>query len=100
MICYPNGVPNQVDGSEPEVKQIIQRVLQNLDMWGLRVSLLELQLLFKQATTQAVRTAREPEQYQSIKKKMSERPIIENVIRLCNNTYQFQPDMGGGGLVM
>ncbi|XP_034328936.1 mediator of RNA polymerase II transcription subunit 12-like protein isoform X5 [Magallana gigas] len=53
MICYPNGVPNQVDGSEPEVKQIIQRVLQNLDMWGLRVSLLELQLLFKQATTQA-----------------------------------------------
>lgn len=28
---------------------------------------------------------------------MSERPIIENVIRLCNNTYQFQPDMGGGG---
>lgn len=27
---------------------------------------------------------------------MSERPIIENVIRLCNNTYQFQPDMGGG----
>lgn len=79
MICYPNGVPNQVDGSEPEVKQIIQRVLQNLDMWGLRVSLLELQLLFKQATTQAVRAAREPEQYQSIKK-MSERPIIENVI--------------------
>lgn len=69
MICYPNGVPNQVDGSEPEVKQIIQRVLQNLDMWGLRVSLLELQLLFKQATTQAVRAAREPEQYQSFKKK-------------------------------
>lgn len=28
---------------------------------------------------------------------MSERPIIENVIQLCNNTYQFQPDMGGGG---
>ncbi|XP_056005371.1 mediator of RNA polymerase II transcription subunit 12-like protein isoform X2 [Ostrea edulis] len=53
MICYPNGVPNQVDGSEPDVKQIIQRVLQTLDMWGLRVSLLELQLLFKQATTQA-----------------------------------------------
>ncbi|XP_062609383.1 mediator of RNA polymerase II transcription subunit 12-like protein isoform X4 [Saccostrea cucullata] len=53
MICYPNGVPNQVDGSEPDVKQIIQRVLQTLDMWGLRVSLLELQLLFKQATTQS-----------------------------------------------
>nr|XP_022287518.1 mediator of RNA polymerase II transcription subunit 12-like protein isoform X2 [Crassostrea virginica] len=52
MICYPNGVPNQVDGSEPDNKQIIQRVLQNLDIWGLRVSLLELQLLFKQATTQ------------------------------------------------
>lgn len=30
---------------------------------------------------------------------MTERPIIENVIQLCNNTctYQFQPDMGGGG---
>lgn len=56
MICYPNGVPNQVDGSEPDNKQIIQRVLQNLDIWGLRVSLLELQLLFKQATTQQVRT--------------------------------------------
>lgn len=55
MICYPNGVPNQVDGSEPDNKQIIQRVLQNLDIWGLRVSLLELQLLFKQATTQQVR---------------------------------------------
>ena len=45
-----------MDGSEPDNKQIIQRVLQNLDIWGLRVSLLELQLLFKQATTQQVRT--------------------------------------------
>lgn len=28
---------------------------------------------------------------------MSERSIIENVIGLCNYTYQFQPDMGEGG---
>jgi len=54
MICYPHGIPNQVEGSEPDNKQIIHRILQTLNQWGLRVSLLELQLMFKQATTQTV----------------------------------------------
>ncbi|XP_069105326.1 mediator of RNA polymerase II transcription subunit 12-like protein isoform X3 [Argopecten irradians] len=53
MICYPHGIPNQVEGSEPDNKQVIQRILQTLNQWGLRVSLLELQLMLKQATTQS-----------------------------------------------
>ncbi|GFO22710.1 mediator of RNA polymerase ii transcription subunit 12-like, partial [Plakobranchus ocellatus] len=53
MICYPSGVPNQVEGCEPENKHVIQRVLQTLDQWTLRVSWLELQLLFKRALSQA-----------------------------------------------
>jgi hypothetical protein len=54
MICYPNGVPNQVDGSDPDTKQNIHRVLQNLNLWDFRVCVLELQLMFKQCATQAV----------------------------------------------
>ncbi|XP_067668814.1 mediator of RNA polymerase II transcription subunit 12-like protein [Haliotis asinina] len=52
MICYPKGVPNQVEGSEPDNKQVILRILETLDQWSLRVSWLEVQLMFKQATTQ------------------------------------------------
>jgi hypothetical protein len=43
--------------SEPENKQVIQRILQMLDPWTLRISLLELNLMFKkQATTTTVST--------------------------------------------
>lgn len=52
MICYPSGVPNQVEGCEPENKHVIQRVLQTLDQWTLRVSWLELKLLFNRAQSQ------------------------------------------------
>ncbi|XP_041350095.1 mediator of RNA polymerase II transcription subunit 12-like protein isoform X2 [Gigantopelta aegis] len=52
MICYPSGLPNQVDGVDADNKQVILRILQTLDQWSLRVSWLELQLMFKQATTQ------------------------------------------------
>ncbi|XP_063430577.1 mediator of RNA polymerase II transcription subunit 12-like protein isoform X5 [Mytilus trossulus] len=50
MICYPNGVPNQVDGADMETKQNIHRVLQNLNLWDFRVCALELQLMFKQCS--------------------------------------------------
>ncbi|KAL3848034.1 hypothetical protein ACJMK2_018917 [Sinanodonta woodiana] len=53
MICYPNGVPNQIDCSEPENSEIIERILGTLDQWTLRVSLLELNLMFKLAATTA-----------------------------------------------
>ncbi|XP_059156878.1 mediator of RNA polymerase II transcription subunit 12-like protein isoform X2 [Physella acuta] len=53
MICYPTGVPNQVEGCEPENKHVVQRVLQTLDQWTLRVSWLELQLLFERAQSQS-----------------------------------------------
>ncbi|KAK6194758.1 hypothetical protein SNE40_000324 [Patella caerulea] len=53
MICYPTGVPNQLDGCEPDNKQNILRILQTLDKWSLRVSWLELQLMFKQSTSVA-----------------------------------------------
>ncbi|CAL1546445.1 unnamed protein product [Lymnaea stagnalis] len=53
MICYPTGVPNQVEGCEPENKHVVQRVLQTLDQWTLRVSWLELQLLFERAQSTA-----------------------------------------------
>lgn len=53
MICYPSGVPNQVDSQDHETKENIQRVLQNLNLWDFRVCSLELQLMFKQCATQA-----------------------------------------------
>ncbi|KAK0041422.1 mediator of RNA polymerase II transcription subunit 12-like protein isoform X3 [Biomphalaria pfeifferi] len=53
LICYPTGVPNQVEGCEPENKHVVQRVLQTLDQWTLRVSWLELQLLFERAQSVA-----------------------------------------------
>ncbi|CAG5131136.1 unnamed protein product, partial [Candidula unifasciata] len=53
MICYPSGVPNQVEGCDPESKHVIQRVLQTLDQWTLRVSWLELQLLFERSPSQS-----------------------------------------------
>lgn len=55
MICYPNGVPNQVDGADMETKQNIHRVLQNLNLWDFRVCALELQLMFKQCSAISVR---------------------------------------------
>ncbi|KAH9509032.1 Mediator of RNA polymerase II transcription subunit 12-like protein, partial [Bulinus truncatus] len=53
LICYPAGVPNQVEGCEPENKHVVQRVLQTLDQWTLRVSWLELELLFERAQSVA-----------------------------------------------
>ncbi|XP_070173165.1 mediator of RNA polymerase II transcription subunit 12-like protein isoform X2 [Littorina saxatilis] len=52
-ICYPAGLPGTLDANDTDHKQLINRVLMNLDQWSLRVSYLELKLLLKQATTQA-----------------------------------------------
>ncbi|XP_012937095.1 mediator of RNA polymerase II transcription subunit 12-like protein [Aplysia californica] len=52
MICYPTGVPNQMEGCEPENKHVVERVLQTLDQWTQRVSWLELQLLFERSQNQ------------------------------------------------
>ncbi|XP_076454432.1 mediator of RNA polymerase II transcription subunit 12-like protein [Babylonia areolata] len=52
-ICYPAGLPGSLDVSETDHKHLINRVLQSLDQWSLRVSYLELKLLLEQANTQA-----------------------------------------------
>nr|KAG5692294.1 hypothetical protein BaRGS_009504 [Batillaria attramentaria] len=52
-ICHSEGLTGLLDVSDSDYKQLINRVLQNLDQWSLRVSWLELQLLLKQASTQA-----------------------------------------------
>ena len=53
MICYPVESRREID-IEISNKDIINRILKNLDMWTLRVSLWELNLMFKQATTNSV----------------------------------------------
>ena len=46
------GVPEQPedDDGELDLKAMIDRILVNLDQWSMRVSLVEIQLLIKQAT--------------------------------------------------
>ena len=53
MICYPVESRREID-IEMSNKDIINRILKTLDMWTLRVSLWELNLMFKQANTNAV----------------------------------------------
>lgn len=43
-----------MDDDEIDNKETINRILQTLDPWTLRVSLLELNLMFKQAKSNAV----------------------------------------------
>ncbi|ELT92763.1 hypothetical protein CAPTEDRAFT_163894 [Capitella teleta] len=56
MICYPGGIPSVLpldeddEDEEPEEQRHITRILQNVDLWSLRVSWLELQLMLKQAS--------------------------------------------------
>ena len=54
MICYPVESRSQPDIGELSNKDIINKILKTLDMWTLRVSLWELNLMFKQATTNSV----------------------------------------------
>jgi hypothetical protein len=55
LICYPTSLPATLDSEDSHHHQLINRVLQNLDQWSLRVSYLELKLLLEQASSQAVR---------------------------------------------
>ena len=54
MICYPVESRSQLDCGELNNRDIINRILKTLDQWTLRVSLMELNLMFKQATTNSV----------------------------------------------
>lgn len=47
MICYPEG---EYYKNEMDQKSLIVRILENLDQWTLRISLLDLQLMAKQTT--------------------------------------------------
>lgn len=46
MICYPENESNLI--AEMDQKAIIVRILENLEQWSLRISWLDLQLMFKQ----------------------------------------------------
>jgi mediator of RNA polymerase II transcription subunit 12 len=54
MICYPSSAASKMDDDEIDNKETISRILETLDPWTLRVSLLELNLMFKQAKNNAV----------------------------------------------
>ena len=54
MICYPSSAASKMDDDEIDNKETINRILETLDPWTLRVSLLELNLMFKQAKNNAV----------------------------------------------
>nr|XP_006824481.1 PREDICTED: mediator of RNA polymerase II transcription subunit 12-like protein-like [Saccoglossus kowalevskii] len=58
LICYPNGIPTAMEGnvSDSEQKQTIGRILRTLNQWTLRVSWLELQLMFKQCQNSEMNT--------------------------------------------
>uniref|UniRef100_A0A803TCG9 Mediator complex subunit 12 n=1 Tax=Anolis carolinensis TaxID=28377 RepID=A0A803TCG9_ANOCA len=47
LICYPHRLLDNEEGENPQ-RQRIKRILQNLDQWTMRQSLLELQLMIKQ----------------------------------------------------
>uniref|UniRef100_A0A8D2IYW1 Mediator complex subunit 12 n=1 Tax=Varanus komodoensis TaxID=61221 RepID=A0A8D2IYW1_VARKO len=47
LICYPHRLLDSEEGENPQ-RQRIKRILQNLDQWTMRQSLLELQLMIKQ----------------------------------------------------
>ncbi|KAG4072103.1 hypothetical protein HA402_015602 [Bradysia odoriphaga] len=49
MICYPENESNIK--SEMDQKSIIVRILENLEQWSLRISWVDLQLMFKQTNT-------------------------------------------------
>lgn len=49
MICYPENEPNLKP--EMDQKSIISRILENLEQWSLRISWLDLQLMFKQTNS-------------------------------------------------
>ncbi|XP_060562886.1 mediator of RNA polymerase II transcription subunit 12-like protein [Ruditapes philippinarum] len=53
MICYPSSAASKMDDDEIDNKETISRILETLDPWTLRVSLLELNLMFKQAKNNA-----------------------------------------------
>jgi mediator of RNA polymerase II transcription subunit 12 len=52
MICYPDNDTNMK--SEMEPKAIISRILENLEQWSLRISWLDLQLMYKQTASNSV----------------------------------------------
>jgi len=57
MICYPQHVVRKLEEEEDEDvdnMDTIRRILEALDPWTLRVSLLELNLMFKQAKNNTV----------------------------------------------
>lgn len=49
MICYPENESKLKE--EMDQKTIISRILENLEQWSLRISWLDLQLMFKQTNT-------------------------------------------------
>ncbi|XP_052783955.1 mediator of RNA polymerase II transcription subunit 12-like protein isoform X1 [Mya arenaria] len=55
MICYPQTVVRKLEEEEEDLDEmdVIRRILEGLDLWMLRVSLLELNLMFKQAKSNA-----------------------------------------------
>ncbi|XP_039210779.1 mediator of RNA polymerase II transcription subunit 12 isoform X2 [Crotalus tigris] len=50
LICYPHRLLDSEEGENPQ-RQRIKRILQNLDQWTMRQSLLELQLMIKQTAS-------------------------------------------------
>uniref|UniRef100_A0A8C6XN37 Mediator complex subunit 12 n=1 Tax=Naja naja TaxID=35670 RepID=A0A8C6XN37_NAJNA len=50
LICYPHRLLDNEEGENPQ-RQRIKRILQNLDQWTMRQSLLELQLMIKQTAS-------------------------------------------------
>ncbi|RWS13512.1 thyroid hormone receptor-associated protein-like protein [Dinothrombium tinctorium] len=52
MICHPKGIPNTISDSEMDQRQQISKILQSLDEWTIRVSWLQLQLMYAQCCRQ------------------------------------------------
>uniref|UniRef100_A0A670KGV6 Mediator complex subunit 12 n=1 Tax=Podarcis muralis TaxID=64176 RepID=A0A670KGV6_PODMU len=74
LICYPHRLLDNEEGENPQ-RQRIKRILQNLDQWTMRQSLLELQLMIKQTL-----------RFTSLQQEMNS--LLENIAKATIEVFQ------------
>uniref|UniRef100_A0A8C5S5V4 Mediator complex subunit 12 n=1 Tax=Laticauda laticaudata TaxID=8630 RepID=A0A8C5S5V4_LATLA len=84
LICYPHRLLDNEEGENPQ-RQRIKRILQNLDQWTMRQSLLELQLMIKQ-------TARPPP---SCLLQQEMNSLLENIAKATIEVFQQSAETNG-----
>ncbi|KAG9351320.1 hypothetical protein JZ751_022567 [Albula glossodonta] len=79
LICYPHRQLDSEEGDNPQ-RQRIKRILQNMDQWTMRQSLLELQLMIKQSTNNELNS------------------LLENIAKATIEVFQKSAEMNSSNL--